>query len=49
MNMKSLIKMRTLVLLLIVGSALTLGSCKKDPVVVDGDHTALTDWWHKHG
>jgi hypothetical protein len=42
MNMKSLIKMRTLVLLLIVGSALTLGSCKKDPVVVDGDHTALT-------
>lgn len=40
--MKNLIKQGTLVLMLIVGSALILGSCKKDPVVVDGDHTALT-------
>jgi len=40
MNMKSLIKMRTLPLLLILCSAMILGSCKKD-VVVDGDHTAL--------
>lgn len=40
--MKSLIKMRTLLLMVIVSSAMILGSCKKDPVVVDGDHTALT-------
>jgi len=40
--MKNLIKMRTLVLLLILSSAMILGSCKKEPVVVDGDHTALT-------
>ncbi len=37
--MKSLIKMRTLVLMLIVGSVLILGSCKKE--VVDGSRTAL--------
>ena len=39
--MKSFIKMRTLVLMLVIGSALILGSCKKD-TIVDGDHTALT-------
>lgn len=39
--MKNLIKQSTLMLMLIVGSALILGSCKKEPVVVDGDHTAL--------
>jgi hypothetical protein len=41
MKMKSSFKLRTLVMVLIVGSAMILGSCKKDPVVVDGDHTAL--------
>lgn len=40
MKMKNLIRMRTLLLTIIVGSALILGSCKKDEIV-DGDHTAL--------
>jgi hypothetical protein len=40
--MKSFIKTRTLLLMVIVSSAMILGSCKKDPVVVDGNHTALT-------
>ncbi|MFA5816588.1 MAG: LamG domain-containing protein [Bacteroidales bacterium] len=39
--MKNLIKLRTLLLMLIVSSAMILGSCKKEPVIVDGDHTAL--------
>lgn len=39
--MKNLMKMRTLLLVLIVGSAVALTSCKKDEIV-DGDHTALT-------
>lgn len=41
MKMKRLINMRTS-LVLILCSAMILGACKKDPVVVDGDHTALT-------
>jgi hypothetical protein len=41
MKMKNLINMRTLPLMLILCSAMILGSCKKD-TVVDGDHTALT-------
>jgi len=39
--MKSLIKMRNLLLLLTLSSAMILGSCKKDDEKVDGDHTAL--------
>ncbi|MFA6127506.1 MAG: LamG domain-containing protein [Bacteroidales bacterium] len=39
--MKNLINMRTWPIMLILCSAMILGSCKKDPVVVDGDHTAL--------
>jgi hypothetical protein len=41
MKMKHLIRVRTLLLMLVVGSAMIFGSCKKDTVVVDGDKTAL--------
>jgi hypothetical protein len=39
--MKNVINLRTLVLTIIVGTAMIFGSCKKDEIV-DGDHTALT-------
>ncbi|MFH1121263.1 MAG: LamG domain-containing protein [Bacteroidota bacterium] len=39
--MKHLIKQSTLLLMLILGSAMILGSCKKEPVIVEGDKTAL--------
>lgn len=42
MKMKNLMKMRTLLLMLIVSSAMILGSCKKDDKIVEGDKTALT-------
>ncbi len=40
--MEKLIRVRTMLLLLVVSSALFLGSCKKDATVVAGDKTALT-------
>ena len=39
--MRNFVKIRTLLLVLVASSAMILTSCKKDPVVVDGDHTAL--------
>jgi hypothetical protein len=41
MKMKSLFKIRTLLIMTIVSSAMIFGSCNKDPEVIDGDHTAL--------
>jgi len=40
--MEKLIRVRTMLLLLVVSSALFLGSCKKDAAIVAGDKTALT-------
>jgi hypothetical protein len=42
MKMENLIRVRTMLLLLVVSSALFLGSCKKDATIVAGDKTALT-------
>jgi len=44
MKMTNLMKLRTLLLMLIVSSAMILGSCKKDDDngIVEGDKTALT-------
>ena len=42
MKMKNLIRVRTMLLMLVVSSALFLGSCKKDATIVEGDKTALT-------
>ncbi len=39
--MKNLFRIRTLMMLVLATTVMTLGSCKKDPVVIDGDHTAL--------
>jgi len=41
MKMKNLMKLQTLLLMLIVSSAMIFGSCKKDDKVTDGDRTAL--------
>jgi hypothetical protein len=41
MKMKNLMNWRTLLLMLIVGSVITIGSCKKDDDKVLGDKTAL--------
>jgi hypothetical protein len=41
MKMRNFVKIRTLLLVLVASSAMILTSCKKDPVVVDGDHAAL--------
>jgi hypothetical protein len=41
MKMKNLMKLQTLLLILIVSSAMILGSCKKDDKIVEGDKTAL--------
>jgi len=41
MKMKNLMKLQTLMLMLIVSSAMILGSCKKDDKIVEGDKTAL--------
>jgi hypothetical protein len=41
MKIKNLLKLRTLLLMLIVSSAMILGSCKKDKAIVQGDKTAL--------
>jgi hypothetical protein len=40
--MKNLFRIRTLLIMVLVTTVMTMGSCKKDPVIVDGDHTALT-------
>ena len=40
--MKNLMKLQTLLLVLLVSSAMILGSCKKDSSIVEGDKTALT-------
>lgn len=40
--MKNLKKVTTLLLVLLVSSAMFLGSCKKDAKIVEGDKTALT-------
>ena len=40
--MKNLKKVQTLLLVLLVSSAMILGSCKKDEKIVEGDKTALT-------
>jgi hypothetical protein len=41
MKMKNLMKLRTLLLMLIVSSAMILSSCSKDDEIVEGDKTAL--------
>jgi hypothetical protein len=41
MKMKNLMKLRILLLPLIVGSAMILGSCNKDDEIVEGDKTQL--------
>jgi hypothetical protein len=41
MKMKNLMKLQPLLLLLIISSAIILGSCKKDDTITDGDRTAL--------
>ncbi len=40
--MKNLMKLQTLLLVLLVSSAMILGSCKKDSGIVEGDKTVLT-------
>ena len=40
--MKNLIRVRTMLLMLLVSSAIFLGSCKKDAAIVEGDKTVLT-------
>lgn len=42
MKMTNLMKLHTLLLMLVVSSAMILGSCKKDDEIVEGDKTALT-------
>jgi hypothetical protein len=42
MKMKNLTKLHTLLLMLVVSSAIFLGSCKKDDKIVQGDLTSLT-------
>jgi len=42
MKIKNLMNLHTLLLMLIVSSAMILGSCKKDDPIVEGDKTALT-------
>ena len=42
MKMKNLMKLHTLLIMLIVSSAMILVSCKKEDKIVEGDKTALT-------
>ncbi|NOU19125.1 MAG: LamG domain-containing protein [Bacteroidales bacterium] len=42
MKMTNLMKLHTLLLMLVVSSAMILGSCKKDDEIVEGNKTALT-------
>lgn len=42
MTMKQLIKLHTLLLMVIVSTAIIFGSCKKDEEIIEGDKTALT-------
>ncbi len=41
MKMKNLMKLHTLLIMLIISSAMFLGSCKKEDKIVEGDKTAL--------
>jgi hypothetical protein len=41
MKMKNLMKLHTLLIMLIISSAMILGSCKKEDKIVEGDKTAL--------
>lgn len=41
MKMKNLMKLHTLLIMLIISSAMFLGSCKKEDKIIEGDKTAL--------
>jgi hypothetical protein len=41
MKMKNLMKLHTLLIMLIISSAMILGSCKKEDKIIEGDKTAL--------